>query len=59
MVFQEAALMPWRTVEENVPLGAEFRREEPSVYKRVSRFFLEVVGCWISPARSRTNFRAA
>src|SRR5436853_2867245 len=43
MVFQEAALLPWRTVEENVPLGAEFRREEPSVYKRISRFFLEVV----------------
>lgn len=43
MVFQDAALMPWRTVEENVPLGPEFRREEPSVYKRVSRFFLEVV----------------
>ena len=43
MVFQDAALMPWRTVEENVPLGAEFRREEPSVYKRISRFFLEVV----------------
>lgn len=43
MVFQESALMPWRTVEENVPLGPEFREEEPSVYKRVSRFFLEVV----------------
>jgi NitT/TauT family transport system ATP-binding protein len=43
MVFQDAALMPWRTVEENVPLGAEFRREEPSVYKRISQFFLEVV----------------
>ena len=43
MVFQEAALMPWRTVEENVPLGAEFRREEPAVYKRIGRFFLEVV----------------
>jgi NitT/TauT family transport system ATP-binding protein len=43
MVFQEAALMPWRTVEENVPLGPEFRQEEPSVYKRVSRFFLEIV----------------
>src|SRR4026207_470017 len=43
MVFQESALMPWRSVEENVPLGAEFRKEEPSVYKRVSRFFLEVV----------------
>jgi NitT/TauT family transport system ATP-binding protein len=43
MVFQEAALMPWRTVEENVPLGAEFRREGPSVYKRLSDFFLQVV----------------
>ena len=43
MVFQESALMPWRNVEENVPLGAEFRQEEPSVYKMVSRFFLEVV----------------
>ena len=43
MVFQESALMPWRNVEENVPLGAEFRKEEPSVYKKVSRFFLEVV----------------
>ncbi|MBI2181173.1 MAG: ATP-binding cassette domain-containing protein, partial [Deltaproteobacteria bacterium] len=38
MVFQDSALMPWRTVEENVPLGAEFRNEEPSVYKRISRF---------------------
>ena len=43
MVFQEAALMPWRTVEENVPLGAEFRREGLSVYKRLSDFFLQVV----------------
>jgi len=43
MVFQDAALMPWRTVEENVPLGPEFRQEDASVYKRVSRFFLEVV----------------
>jgi NitT/TauT family transport system ATP-binding protein len=43
MVFQDAARMPWRTVEENIPLGPEFRQEEPSVYKRVSRFFLEVV----------------
>ena len=43
MVFQESALMPWRNVEENVPLGAEFRKEEPSVYKKISRFFLEVV----------------
>jgi len=43
MVFQESALMPWRNVEDNVPLGAEFRQEDPSVYKRIGRFFLEVV----------------
>jgi NitT/TauT family transport system ATP-binding protein len=43
MVFQDSALMPWRTVEENVPLGPEFRKEQPSMVKRVSQFFLEVV----------------
>jgi len=43
MVFQDAALMPWRTVEENVPLGPEFRKEQPSMIKRVSQFFLEMV----------------
>lgn len=43
MVFQDAALMPWRTVEENVPLGAEFRQEEASVLKRLSHFFLQMV----------------
>jgi NitT/TauT family transport system ATP-binding protein len=43
MVFQDAALMPWRTVEENVPLGPEFRKEERSVVKRTSQFFLEMV----------------
>jgi NitT/TauT family transport system ATP-binding protein len=43
MVFQDAALMPWRTVEENVPLGPEFRKEQSSVLKRTSQFFLEMV----------------
>ena len=43
MVFQESALMPWRTVEENVPLGAEFRHEDQSMLKRLGRFFLDVV----------------
>ena len=43
MVFQDSALMPWRTVEDNVPLGDEFRKEERSLLKRVSQFFLEVV----------------
>src|SRR5713226_1667069 len=43
MVFQDSALMPWRTVEGNVPLGMEFRRQPAPVYRRVARFFLEVV----------------
>jgi NitT/TauT family transport system ATP-binding protein len=43
IVFQDAALMPWRTVEENVPLGAEFRKQRPSVLKRISQQFLEMV----------------
>lgn len=43
MVFQDAALMPWRTVEENVPLGPEFRKEQRSMMKRVSQYFLEMV----------------
>jgi len=43
MVFQDASLMPWRTVEENVPLGPEFRKEQRSMLKRVSQYFLELV----------------
>ncbi len=43
MVFQDPSLMPWRTVEENVPLGPEFRKEQPSIVKRVSQYFLEMV----------------
>ncbi|HWP58370.1 MAG TPA: ABC transporter ATP-binding protein [Candidatus Acidoferrales bacterium] len=43
MVFQDASLMPWRTVERNVPLGPEFRKEPAPLYKRATRFFLEMV----------------
>jgi NitT/TauT family transport system ATP-binding protein len=43
MVFQDAALMPWRTVANNVPLGPEFRRQPVPIYKRVTQFFLEMV----------------
>ncbi len=43
MVFQDPSLMPWRTVEGNVPLGPEFRKQPVPVYKRVTRFWLEMV----------------
>ena len=43
MVFQDAALMPWRTVERNVPLGPEFRKQSVPAYKRATQFFLEMV----------------
>ncbi|HEY3302251.1 MAG TPA: ABC transporter ATP-binding protein [Candidatus Binatia bacterium] len=43
MVFQDAALMPWRTVANNVPLGPEFRKQPVPIYRRVTQFFLEMV----------------
>ena len=43
MVFQDAALMPWRTVSENVPLGPEFRKQPVPIYKRATQYFLEMV----------------
>ena len=43
MVFQDPALMPWRTVEGNVPLGPEFRKQPVPIYKRVTQFWLEMV----------------
>lgn len=44
MVFQQAALLPWRTVEENVGLGLELRGESRAERARVVAEKLELVG---------------
>ena len=44
MVFQQAALLPWRTVEENVGLGLELRGESAADRARIVAEKLELVG---------------
>lgn len=44
MVFQQAALLPWRTVEENVGLGLELRGEPAADRARIVAEKLELVG---------------
>ena len=44
MVFQQAALLPWRTVEENVGLGLELRGEPRDERARIVAEKLELVG---------------
>lgn len=44
MIFQQYSLLPWRTVEENIVLGLEFRRESKEVKKEVAEFFLKMIG---------------
>ena len=44
MVFQQAALLPWRSVEENVGLGLELRGESKVTRERIVAEKLELVG---------------
>ncbi|MGH8249423.1 MAG: choline ABC transporter ATP-binding protein [Steroidobacteraceae bacterium] len=44
MVFQQFALLPWRTVAENVGLGLELRGETVATRKRIVTEQLELVG---------------
>jgi glycine betaine/proline transport system ATP-binding protein len=44
MVFQQAALLPWRTVEENVALGLELRGDPRAERARIVAEKLELVG---------------
>ncbi len=44
MVFQSFAVFPWLTVEQNVRLGLEARRVDPSVQKSRVAYYLDKVG---------------
>ena len=44
MVFQQFALLPWRSVAENVGLGLELRGETPTELRRIVAEQLELVG---------------
>ena len=44
MVFQQFALLPWRTVRENVGFGLELRGEPPQSRRRIVDEQLELVG---------------
>jgi NitT/TauT family transport system ATP-binding protein len=44
LVFQESALLPWRTVQANVELGLELRRLPPGERRAVARAHLRLVG---------------
>jgi NitT/TauT family transport system ATP-binding protein len=44
MVFQEASILPWMTVEENVAYGLRLRGVERGAIERAVRHFLELTG---------------
>lgn len=43
MVFQQYSLLPWRTVEENIVLGLEFKKVSKGVRKEVAQKYLEMI----------------
>ncbi len=44
VVFQEIALLPWRTVLDNVGFGMEFRRVPPAERRRIAQEHIRLVG---------------
>ena len=44
MVFQEFGLLPWRTVQGNVELGLELKRQPADARREISRRLIEMVG---------------
>ena len=43
-IFQDATLLPWRTVTRNVGLGLELERVDPKIRKEKVQSLLELVG---------------
>ena len=44
MIFQKYSLLPWKTVEENIVLGLEFRRESKETKEQVAKKYLDMIG---------------
>ena len=44
MVFQQYSLLPWRTVEENIVLGMEFRKESKEAKAACAERYLKLIG---------------
>src|ERR1700726_4691320 len=42
MVFQEFGLLPWRTVQSNVALGLELKRQPADARREISRRLIEM-----------------
>lgn len=43
MVFQQYSLLPWRTVEDNITLGLEFKNKSKEVKKEAVEKYLEMI----------------
>ena len=44
MVFQKTALMPWKTVMQNVEIGPKFRKVEKTLRRKKAQEYIDLVG---------------
>lgn len=44
MIFQKYSLLPWKTVEENIVLGLDFRKESKKTKNKIAKKYLEMIG---------------